>query len=68
MGIVEVIHSLKENIKAFQDLEISATKQWGKLYWLDSDFQDSKIATIMEKTNAEINYYSHQFNSSIHLN
>lgn len=62
--IMDVIRSISENRQKLQDLEVFATVQWGELYWLNAKFQNSDIATLMERHNADINYYLHQFNSS----
>lgn len=65
---IEVIHSLKENQQTMRNLEFAAALQYGELFWLNAEFHHSDIATLMEKHNADINYYLHQFNSSINLN
>ena len=66
--IIEAIHSYKESVKELQDLERYATNKWGELYWLNEDFHDSSVPAMMEKHNADVDYYLHQFNSTMHLN
>lgn len=66
--IIEVIQSLKENQQALRNLEFTAAREYGELFWLNIDFHSSNIAALMERHNADINYYLHQCTSSINLN
>jgi len=66
--LIKDIYSIKDNRQAMRELEFEASVEYGEFYWHNTDFQESDIAMLMEKYNAEINYYTHQFNLSINLN
>jgi len=49
MDILEVFKSIKQSRKNLKDLEDQVILLWGELYWLNSDFQSSNEAAMMEK-------------------
>ena len=68
MNIVEVVNSIKQSQRSLRDLEKRAILLWGDLYWLDSGFQSSVEAVIMEKVSTDIHYELQKFNSFTSLN
>lgn len=66
--IIEVLNSIKENEEKLQDLVNQSAILWGELFWLNSDFQTSCVAVIMEKISTDIHYDLQKFNSFIFLN
>jgi hypothetical protein len=68
MDILEVFKSIKQSRKNLKDLEAQVILLWGELYWLNSDFQSSNEAAIMEKISTDIQYDLQKYNSFISLN
>ena len=68
MGILEVFKSIKQSRKNLKDLETQVILLWGELYWLNSDFQSSNEAAMMEKISTDIQYGLQKYNSFISLN
>ena len=66
--IIEIINSIKKNRKELRDLENYSRSQWGVIYWLNKDFQNSENACFMEWLSASIHYDLHKYESYIHLN
>lgn len=68
MDILEVFKSIKQSRKNLKDLETQVILLWGELYWLNSDFQSSNEAAMMEKISTDIQYGLQKYNSFISLN
>jgi len=68
MDILEVFKSIKQSRKNLKDLEAQVILLWGELYWLNSDFQSSNEAAMMEKISTDIQYDLQKYNSFISLN
>jgi hypothetical protein len=68
MDILEVFISIKQSRKNLKDLEAQVILLWGDLYWLNSDFQSSNEAAMMEKISTDIQYDLQKYNSFISLN
>ena len=68
MDILEVFKSIKQSRKNLKDLETQVILLWGELYWLNSDFQSSNEAAMMEKISTDIQYDLQKYNSFISLN
>jgi hypothetical protein len=68
MDILEVFKSIKQSRKNLKDLEDQVILLWGELYWLNSDFQSSNEAAMMEKISTDIQYDLQKYNSFISLN
>jgi|688.fasta_scaffold80602_4 hypothetical protein len=68
MDILEVFKSIKQSRKNLKDLEAQVILLWGDLYWLNSDFQSSNEAAMMEKISTDIQYDLQKYNSFISLN
>jgi hypothetical protein len=68
MTIVEVVNSIKQREQNLQELVQDCVQLWGELYWLNSHFQTSSVAVIMEKISTDIHYDIQKFNSLIFLN
>jgi hypothetical protein len=68
MNILEVFKSIKQSRKNLKDLEAQVILLWGDLYWLNSDFQSSNEAAMMEKISTDIQYDLQKYNSFISLN
>ena len=66
--IGEAINSIQESRRAFNNLTLLATIEYGDSFWLNDEFQQSDIAAMMEKYGADIHYSLHQLNSFVSLN
>ena len=48
--IGEAINSIQESRRAFNNLTLLATIEYGDSFWLNDEFQQSDIAAMMEST------------------
>lgn len=65
---ISAIRSRQSARADLRALESQASFYYGDLYWIEEDFQRSRIARAMEFSTAEVDYYTQKIHQSINYN